>query len=88
MGESSGDPMMSFPEVGRVRDLISYLDIGRNAAYELVASGRIRALFVGKSIRITRNALEEFLQNGSDPTVSGEAAVRATLNRQEEGDAT
>ncbi len=67
--------LLGFPEVGRVLDLASYLDIGVNAAYDLVASGRIASVRIGKrSIRITRDALVEFLQNRSDtiPKLQGE----------------
>ena len=75
MDGSDRNSRLSFPEVGRVRDLASYMDISLNAAYELVASGRIASVRIGKrSIRITREALVEFLQNRSDaiPKLQGE----------------
>ena len=49
------------PLVLRVEDLMSILDIGRNTAYELVRSGRIRSVKVGRQIRIPRNAVIAFL---------------------------
>ena len=45
----------------RVEDLIPILDIGRNTAYELVRSGKIRSIKVGRQLRIPRNAVIAFL---------------------------
>ena len=49
------------PLVLRVDDLMPVLDIGRNAAYELVRSGRIRSVRVGRKLRIPKQAVEDFL---------------------------
>ena len=49
------------PLVLRVEDLMSALDIGRNAAYELVRSGRIGSVRVGRKLRIPKQAVEDFL---------------------------
>lgn len=49
----------------RVEDLMPLLSIGRNTAYELVRSGRIRSIRIGKSYRIPREALAEFLSMNS-----------------------
>lgn len=45
----------------RVEDLMPVLGIGRNTAYELVRSGQIRSIKVGKQIRIPKEALRECL---------------------------
>lgn len=45
-----------------VGDLSSVLRIGRNAAYQLVKDGNIQSLRIGRSIRIPRNALAQFLE--------------------------
>ena len=45
----------------RVEDLMPILGIGRNTAYELVRSGQIRSVRVGKQIRIPKEALREYL---------------------------
>ena len=51
------------PLVMTVEDLMPILLIGRNTAYELVRSGQIRSIkILGKSIRIPRDAVEEFLK--------------------------
>lgn len=42
-------------------DIMDILNIGKNTAYELLNSGRIRGFRVGRSWRITADALEEFM---------------------------
>lgn len=49
------------PLVLRVDDLMPVLDIGRNTAYELVRSGQIRSIRVGRKLRIPKQAVEDFL---------------------------
>lgn len=49
----------------RVEELMPVLGIGRNTAYELVRSGQIRSVRVGKQIRIPKEALREYL-NGKE----------------------
>lgn len=50
------------PVTLRVEDLMSLLGIGRNTAYELIRSGQIRSVRIGRQIRIPREALLEFLR--------------------------
>ena len=45
----------------RVEDLMPILGIGRNTAYELVRSGQIRSIKIGRLIRVPRDAVVEFL---------------------------
>jgi excisionase family DNA binding protein len=54
------------PVTLRVEDLTSILDIGRNTAYELVRSGHIKSVRVGRQIRIPKDAVQEFLQRQRD----------------------
>lgn len=54
--------LQDVPLVLCIEDLMAVLSIGRNTAYELVRSGQIRSIRVGKNIRIPRNAVEEFLK--------------------------
>lgn len=51
------------PVTLRVEKLMPILGIGRNIAYELVRSGRLRSIRVGRQVRIPKNALIEFLEN-------------------------
>ena len=46
----------------RVEDLMPILNIGRNTAYELVRSGQIQSIRIGKQIRIPKESLHRFLQ--------------------------
>lgn len=49
------------PMILWVEDLMPLLGIGRNTAYELIRSGQIRSVRIGRQIRIPREALLEFL---------------------------
>ena len=51
------------PVTLRVEELMPILGIGRNTAYALVRSGRLRSIHVGRQVRIPKNALIEFLEN-------------------------
>ena len=48
----------------RVEDLMPILGIGRNTAYELVRTGKIRSVRVGRQLRIPRDAVVAFLAGG------------------------
>lgn len=56
----------SLPLVLKAEELMPILDIGRNAAYELVNSGQIRGLWVGGQIRILKYDVLAFLERGCD----------------------
>ena len=45
----------------KVEDLMPILGIGRNAAYELIRSGQIRCIHIGRKIRIPKDAVAEYL---------------------------
>ena len=56
------------PEISQVNsnlltvpELAVELRIGRNAAYAMVKNGLIRSVRIGKTIRVPRKALEDFL---------------------------
>lgn len=49
------------PLVLTVPQLADILHIGRNAAYDLVKSGAIRSIRIGRTIRIPKSALLEYL---------------------------
>ena len=46
----------------RAEDLMPVLHIGRNTAYELVNSGQIKSIRVGRQIRIPKAELLRFLE--------------------------
>ena len=45
----------------RVEDLMPILGIGRNTAYELVRSGQIRSIRIGRQLRIPKEAVLVYL---------------------------
>lgn len=54
--------LQDLPMTLRVEGLMPILGIGRNTAYELIRSGQIRSVRIGRQIRIPRDALLEFLR--------------------------
>lgn len=56
------------PDVLTVPEFCRLARIGRNAGYQLVKSGRIRAVRIGASIRIPKSAVAAFL-GGEEPAV-------------------
>lgn len=60
--------MYSNPETAKVlkvEELAVILSIGRNSAYELVRSGKIRSVKVGRTYRIPKAAVDEYLNAAS-----------------------
>lgn len=55
----------ALPLVLRVEDLMPILQIGRNTAYALVRSGQIYSVRVGRSYRIPRAAVLNYLRKTS-----------------------
>lgn len=49
------------PMTLRVEELMPILGIGRNTAYELVRSGKLRSIRVGRQIRIPKAEVLRFL---------------------------
>ncbi len=60
--ENKYSDLHELPMTLRVGDLMPILGIGRNTAYELIRSGQIRSVRIGRQIRIPRDALLEFLR--------------------------
>ena len=48
-----------------VNELAEVLRIGRNNAYNLVRSKKLRSIRVGRKIRIPREALQEYLNSST-----------------------
>ncbi len=56
-----------FPDYGEVvtvPELAKMLRVGRNTAYDLVGTGKVRSVKVGKQIRIPKLCVMDFLQRG------------------------
>jgi excisionase family DNA binding protein len=45
----------------KVQEVAAVLRCGINQAYDLVQSGEIRSVRIGRSVRVPRSALEDFL---------------------------
>ena len=51
----------NLPVVLSVQQLAEVLQIGRNSAYDLVKSGQIRSIRIGRTSRIPQSALFDYL---------------------------
>ena len=60
--ENKNRDLHDLPMTLREEDLMPLLGIGRNTAYELIRSGQIRSVRIGRQIRIPREALLDFLR--------------------------
>ena len=56
------------PLVMSVPEMAAVLQIGKNSAYQLVSSGQIRCIRIGKNIRIPQSALLEYLDRIETPS--------------------
>ncbi len=56
-----GMVLAEFPDVGRVEEVAAVLRCSKWCVYDLVNTGTLKAIRLGRSIRITRRSLEEFL---------------------------
>ena len=54
----------NLPKVLNVKDLAEILSVSQNTAYNLVRSGQVRNIRIGRAYRISRAAVDEFLQKG------------------------
>lgn len=55
---------VKLPKVLHVKDLAEVLSVSQNTAYNLVRSGQIRSIRIGRAYRIPREAIDEFLRKG------------------------
>lgn len=46
----------------KVREVAAELRISQRTAYTLVASGQLKSVHIGRLIRVTRAALDEFME--------------------------
>lgn len=60
------------PDVLTIPELQKVLRIGRNTAYRLVQSKKIRSIRIGKSIRVPREYVKEFVENQNSLHNNGE----------------
>lgn len=58
----SKDTIENLPTVLHVKDLVPLLSISQNTAYALVRSGQIRSIRIGRTYRIPKEAVLEYLR--------------------------
>ncbi|WP_242301758.1 helix-turn-helix domain-containing protein [Bacillus cereus group sp. BfR-BA-01361] len=51
----------NYDDVVNIEDLMEMLNIGRNKAYELLQSGEVRSFKVGKSYRIPKVCIQQYV---------------------------
>ena len=54
----------NLPKVLNVKNLAEILSVSHNTAYNLVRSGQVHSIRIGRAYRIPREAVDEFLQKG------------------------
>jgi excisionase family DNA binding protein len=54
------------PDVLTVPEVAAILRVNRDSAYELVRRGELQAVHIGRSVRVTRWALEAYLRGGGE----------------------
>jgi excisionase family DNA binding protein len=60
-----GDPLVGLPEMLTVKEVAVILRVGRNQLYRAVARGEVRAVRIGRTIRIPKTALLDLLTRHS-----------------------
>jgi excisionase family DNA binding protein len=60
-GQPAGLGLAEFPDVGRVEEVAAVLRCSKWCVYDLINTGALKSIRLGRAIRVTRRALEEFL---------------------------
>jgi excisionase family DNA binding protein len=60
-GQPAGMGLAEFPDVGRVEEVAAVLRCSKWCVYDLINTGALKSIRLGRAIRVTRRALEEFL---------------------------
>lgn len=53
--------LTEYPDVGRVEHVAAVLDCSKWCVYDLIADGELKAIRLGRALRVTKRALEESL---------------------------
>ena len=56
----------SYPDILTVKQVGEMLNIGRNNAYELVRSGEIKSVTIGRQIRIPKDNVIAYFEKDED----------------------
>ena len=52
----------TYPDILTVKQVGEMLNIGRNNAYELIHSGKIKSVIIGRQIRIPKDNVISFIE--------------------------
>lgn len=76
--QSNYVPFENFSDLLTVEDLQVALGVGRNVAYDLIHNGNIKSLKIGRSIRIPKQYLMDFVYGAcyNTPVASGLARTK------------
>jgi excisionase family DNA binding protein len=75
-------PMTPFePALVKIEPACQYLGVGRSKIYELIREGKLEAVKIGKSARITTASLKSFV--GSLPPSAGGSPIKRKIGRLE-----
>jgi excisionase family DNA binding protein len=53
--------LSEFPDVGRVEEVAAVLRCSKWCVYDMIDVSQLKSIRLGRAIRVTRRALEEFL---------------------------
>jgi excisionase family DNA binding protein len=70
-----GDPLTRLPEMLTVKEVAAILRVGRNQLYQAIARGDLRAVRIGRTIRIPKTVLLDLL-TGAPVTPDAKASPR------------
>jgi excisionase family DNA binding protein len=69
---SSTSTLATLPEVLTAREAAAILRVGRNQLYQAIGRGELRAVRIGRSLRIPKQALLDLLFSASPRRASGD----------------
>jgi excisionase family DNA binding protein len=70
------------PALVKIEPACRYLDVGRSKLYELIRDGKLEAVKIGKSARITTASLKSFV--GSLPPSAGGSPIKRKIGSLEQ----
>ena len=73
------------PALMKIEPACRYLDVGRSKLYELIREGKLEAVKIGKSARVTTASLKRFVESlpaspGGSPIKRADAPSREDLS--------
>jgi excisionase family DNA binding protein len=69
-----------------VREAADRLGIGRSTAYELIASGRLETVHIGRACRVPVDAIDRFVEGLRTSHLDGRMTGTALVGRRHYGD--